>query len=36
MTESVYTVLVTHRRPDELTKSLHTLTTQSRTPDHIV
>jgi rhamnopyranosyl-N-acetylglucosaminyl-diphospho-decaprenol beta-1,3/1,4-galactofuranosyltransferase len=29
-------VLVTHRRPDELTKSLDALTTQSRAPDHIV
>ena len=29
-------VLVTHRRPDELTKSLDALTTQSRALDHIV
>jgi rhamnopyranosyl-N-acetylglucosaminyl-diphospho-decaprenol beta-1,3/1,4-galactofuranosyltransferase len=36
MTESVYAVLVTHRRRDELTKSLDALTAQSRTPDHIV
>jgi rhamnopyranosyl-N-acetylglucosaminyl-diphospho-decaprenol beta-1,3/1,4-galactofuranosyltransferase len=36
MTESVYTVLVTHRRADELTKSLDALATQSRAPDHIV
>jgi rhamnopyranosyl-N-acetylglucosaminyl-diphospho-decaprenol beta-1,3/1,4-galactofuranosyltransferase len=36
MTESVYAVLVTHRRPDELTKSLDALATQSRAPDHIV
>ncbi len=36
MTESVFAVLVTHRRPDELTKSLDALTTQSRALDHIV
>ena len=36
MTESVIAVLVTHRRPDELTKSLDALTTQSRVVDHIV
>ena len=36
MTESVYAVLVTHRRPDELAKSLDALSAQSRTPDHIV
>ncbi|GFG53856.1 galactofuranosyl transferase [Mycolicibacterium agri] len=36
MTDSVCAVLVTHRRPDELTKSLGVLTTQSRALDHIV
>src|SRR3954469_18166908 len=36
MTETVCAVLVTHRRPDELTKSLDALTTQSRALDHIV
>jgi rhamnopyranosyl-N-acetylglucosaminyl-diphospho-decaprenol beta-1,3/1,4-galactofuranosyltransferase len=36
MSESVYAVLVTHRRPDELTKSLDVLTAQTRTPDHLI
>jgi rhamnopyranosyl-N-acetylglucosaminyl-diphospho-decaprenol beta-1,3/1,4-galactofuranosyltransferase len=36
MTESVYAVLVTHRRPDELTKSLDALTAQTRAPDHVI
>jgi rhamnopyranosyl-N-acetylglucosaminyl-diphospho-decaprenol beta-1,3/1,4-galactofuranosyltransferase len=36
MSETVYTVLVTHRRPDELAKSLDVLTTQSRLPDHLI
>jgi rhamnopyranosyl-N-acetylglucosaminyl-diphospho-decaprenol beta-1,3/1,4-galactofuranosyltransferase len=36
MTETVIAVLVTHRRPDELTKSLDALTTQSRAVDRIV
>jgi rhamnopyranosyl-N-acetylglucosaminyl-diphospho-decaprenol beta-1,3/1,4-galactofuranosyltransferase len=36
VTESVHAVLVTHRRPDELTKSLDALTTQSRALDHII
>jgi rhamnopyranosyl-N-acetylglucosaminyl-diphospho-decaprenol beta-1,3/1,4-galactofuranosyltransferase len=36
MSESVYTVLVTHRRPDELAKSLDVLTAQTRTPDHVI
>ena len=36
MTESVYAVVVTHRRPDELAKSLDALTAQTRTPDHLV
>ena len=32
----VCAVVVTHRRPDELAKSLDVLTTQSRLPDHLV
>lgn len=36
MTSSIFAVLVTHRRPDELTKSLDVLTTQSRTLDHLI
>ncbi|MCW2690168.1 MAG: galactofuranosyl transferase [Mycobacterium sp.] len=36
MTESVYAVVVTHRRPDELAKSLDALSTQTRTPDHLI
>ena len=36
MTDSVYAVLVTHRRPDELAKSLDALTAQTRAPDHLV
>jgi rhamnopyranosyl-N-acetylglucosaminyl-diphospho-decaprenol beta-1,3/1,4-galactofuranosyltransferase len=36
MTESVFAVVVTHLRPDELIKSLDALCAQSRTPDHIV
>ncbi|RDH77436.1 glycosyltransferase family 2 protein [Mycolicibacterium moriokaense] len=36
MTETVVAVVVTHRRPDELIKSLDALTTQSRALDHIV
>ena len=36
MTETVYAVLVTHRRPDELAKSLDALTTQSRAVDHLI
>ncbi|MGH3635129.1 galactofuranosyltransferase GlfT1 [Mycobacterium sp.] len=33
---SVCAVVVTHRRPDELAKSLDVLTTQSRLPDHLI
>lgn len=33
---TVCAVVVTHRRPDELTKSLDVLTTQSRLPDHLI
>ena len=29
-------VVVTHRRPDELAKSLDVLTTQSRLPDQLI
>jgi len=36
MTDTVFGVLVTHRRPDELTKSLDALTTQSRALDHLI
>lgn len=36
MTESVCAVVVTHRRPDELAKSLDTVCSQSRVPDHLV
>jgi len=36
MTESVCAVVVTHRRPDELAKSLDAVSTQTRAPDHLV
>jgi rhamnopyranosyl-N-acetylglucosaminyl-diphospho-decaprenol beta-1,3/1,4-galactofuranosyltransferase len=36
MTESICAVVVTHRRPDELAKSLDAVSTQTRTPDHLV
>jgi rhamnopyranosyl-N-acetylglucosaminyl-diphospho-decaprenol beta-1,3/1,4-galactofuranosyltransferase len=36
MTETVFAVVVTHRRLDELEKSLDVLTTQTRLPDHLV
>jgi rhamnopyranosyl-N-acetylglucosaminyl-diphospho-decaprenol beta-1,3/1,4-galactofuranosyltransferase len=36
MSEVVCAVVVTHRRPDELAKSLDVLTTQSRLPDHLI
>src|SRR6476661_2158549 len=36
MTDTVFGVLVTHRRPYELTKSLDALTTQSRALDHLI
>jgi rhamnopyranosyl-N-acetylglucosaminyl-diphospho-decaprenol beta-1,3/1,4-galactofuranosyltransferase len=36
MSESVFAVVVTHRRPDELTKSLGVLSTQTRLPDHLI
>ncbi|MCT7661607.1 galactofuranosyltransferase GlfT1 [Mycobacterium deserti] len=36
MPETVCAVVVTHRRPDELVKSLEALSAQSRRPDHLV
>jgi rhamnopyranosyl-N-acetylglucosaminyl-diphospho-decaprenol beta-1,3/1,4-galactofuranosyltransferase len=36
MSEKLVAVVVTHRRPDELTKSLDAVCTQSRPPDHLV
>jgi rhamnopyranosyl-N-acetylglucosaminyl-diphospho-decaprenol beta-1,3/1,4-galactofuranosyltransferase len=36
MTEMVCAVVVTHRRPDELAKSLDAVTSQSRRPDHLI
>jgi rhamnopyranosyl-N-acetylglucosaminyl-diphospho-decaprenol beta-1,3/1,4-galactofuranosyltransferase len=36
MAESICTVVVTHRRPDELAKSLDAVSTQTRTPDHLI
>ena len=36
MGESICAVVVTHRRPDDLAKSLGTLTSQSRLPDHLI
>ncbi|OBI42730.1 galactofuranosyl transferase [Mycobacterium kyorinense] len=36
MSSTVCAVVVTHRRPDELTKSLDVLTTQSRLPEHLI
>ncbi|WP_102145016.1 galactofuranosyltransferase GlfT1 [Mycobacterium hubeiense] len=36
MPESVYAVVVTHRRPDELAKSLDAVVSQSRRPDHLI
>ncbi|MEO3759959.1 glycosyltransferase family 2 protein [Mycobacterium sp. B14F4] len=36
MTDTVFAVVVTHRRPDELAKSLDALTSQTRQPDHLV
>jgi rhamnopyranosyl-N-acetylglucosaminyl-diphospho-decaprenol beta-1,3/1,4-galactofuranosyltransferase len=36
MTETVVAIVVTHRRPDSLAKSLDVLTTQSRLPDHLI
>lgn len=36
MTETVYAVVVTHRRPEQLAKSLDVLSAQSRAPDHLI
>ena len=36
MTDMVCAVVVTHRRPDELAKSLDVLTTQTRMVDHLI
>ncbi len=36
MSETVVAVVVTHRRPDELAKSLDVLSTQTRLPDHLI
>src|ERR1700733_1603770 len=36
MSESVFAVVVTHRRPDELAKSLDMLSAQTRLPDHLI
>ncbi|KGI71206.1 glycosyltransferase family 2 protein [Mycolicibacterium rufum] len=34
--QTICAVVVTHRRPDDLAKSLGTLTSQSRLPDHLI
>lgn len=36
MNETVYAVVVTHRRPQQLAESLTALTTQTRAPDHVI
>jgi rhamnopyranosyl-N-acetylglucosaminyl-diphospho-decaprenol beta-1,3/1,4-galactofuranosyltransferase len=36
MTETICAVVVTHRRPDELVKSLGAVSAQSRPPDHLI
>jgi rhamnopyranosyl-N-acetylglucosaminyl-diphospho-decaprenol beta-1,3/1,4-galactofuranosyltransferase len=36
MADSVYAVVVTHRRPDDLAKSLDAVSAQTRAPDHLV
>ena len=36
MSESVFAVVVTHRRPEDLAKSLGVLSTQTRLPDHLI
>lgn len=36
MTQTVYAVVVTHRRPLQLAESLKALATQSRAPDHVI
>jgi rhamnopyranosyl-N-acetylglucosaminyl-diphospho-decaprenol beta-1,3/1,4-galactofuranosyltransferase len=34
--QTIYAVVVTHRRPDELAKSLDAVSAQTRAPDHLV
>jgi rhamnopyranosyl-N-acetylglucosaminyl-diphospho-decaprenol beta-1,3/1,4-galactofuranosyltransferase len=36
VTETIVAVVVTHRRPDELAKSLDAVSSQSRCPDHLI
>lgn len=36
MTDTVFAVVVTHRRPEQLAVSLDALTTQTRQPDHLI
>ena len=36
MTQRVYAVVVTHRRPEQLATSLRALSSQSRLPDHLI
>ncbi|HET9874455.1 MAG TPA: glycosyltransferase family 2 protein [Mycobacterium sp.] len=36
MTDSVYAIVVTHRRVDQVAKSLDALVTQTRQPDHLI
>jgi rhamnopyranosyl-N-acetylglucosaminyl-diphospho-decaprenol beta-1,3/1,4-galactofuranosyltransferase len=36
VTNNVFAVVVTHRRPDELARSLEAVSAQSRAPDHLV
>jgi rhamnopyranosyl-N-acetylglucosaminyl-diphospho-decaprenol beta-1,3/1,4-galactofuranosyltransferase len=36
MTETICAVVVTHRRPDELAKSLDAVSAQNRAPDHLI
>src|SRR3984893_9487476 len=36
MSEKIFAVVVTHRRPDELAKSLDVLSSQTRLPDHLI
>ena len=36
MSDTVCAVVVTHRRPDELAKSLEAVAAQTRTPDHLI
>jgi rhamnopyranosyl-N-acetylglucosaminyl-diphospho-decaprenol beta-1,3/1,4-galactofuranosyltransferase len=36
MSDAVYAVVVTHRRPDELVKSLEAVAAQTRVPDHLI